>query len=891
MRADPPCPIRAFVAAAALATGAVACSDSPPPAGLDAGAPSSDAGPVDRQPEPALIDTVAPESVRAGEVLEVSCVLRDEHGEELYYPEEPDFRVRISPASATERQDDGRHVAIRAGALEVVCSLPEKALLDESSPIVEVRPGPVATITTSVDPEHVIAGGEVTARCDAYDAWDNAIDDVEAELRVFPARGENEIEGMVATLARAGDYEIVCDRPGASSHGAAVGVSPGPPASLVISRVPSRPIYGVGEIIEIDSLALDAYGNELPEAEVAITSIPEADVSAGSRLRYLDDGVYQITATAVHPAPAAGEPPSASTTITVDGSGPAIACNAPEDGAILERAPGEPITFEGTAADLSGVTEVRVNGELVALDGSGAFSVSVPTRFGINFVRLSAIDELDRESTRTCSFLVAESFSEEDRELHDAVAMALTAAAVDDGTRQGPMRSLADVLFEVLNSEGLHQAIHEMLLENNPIKPSSCDQRVLGACVLRTELEYIDSVLPGPNEVGIELDDGGFTAQLVIPDATLELFVSGTASGIPFSSTGTVTVDETAIALPVDAYFAAGRPRVSVRDDDVVVSIGSIDSDFSGLSGWFIDIVISLAQGTVRDILEEQIAGLITDSLGELLDDLLAHLDIGALASTLEVPRLDGGDPIPLRFDPGLSSLDAGSERMLFGLSTRFSAPVELGRSSPGAPIELPRGPRDAGAALPVGVALHAGILNQVMHALWRAAFFKASLELGEAGDTTVSIDTGLPPVVTVAGTDDAELSLGNVTASLHDPQLFPDPIELAIGLRARLRVAASAEEVAFHDFALEEIYLTSFSVSLDTETREILEDLFGDILSEMIEQALVEALPALPVPSFTLPEAVAEYGLPEGAELGLEEANLSMESPFVMLRGALGLK
>lgn len=190
-----------------------------------------------------------------------------------------------------------------------------------------------------------------------------------------------------------------------------------------------------------------------------------------------------------------------------------------------------------------------------------------------------------------------------------------------------------------------------------------------------------------------------------------------------------------------------------------------------------------------------------------------------------------------------------------------------------------------------MGVSLHGSIVNQVLHALWRAGFFDATLQLGEGGGASVEIRTGLPPVATAEAGNDVELSLGNVTARLSDSELFPEPIDLGIGLRARLRVSATAEEVEFFDFALEEIHISSYDVSLDSETRSTLEDVFGDVLAGMMERALGDALPAFPVPSFELPEAVAEYGLPVGAALGLEGAALSSEPPFLVLLGSLGLR
>ena len=115
----------------------------------------------------------------------------------------------------------------------------------------------------------------------------------------------------------------------------------------------------------------------------------------------------------------------------------------------------------------------------------------------MNFVDIAAVDGTGREATRTCAFLVASQWAPEAGALAGSVSLRLRQAAVDDGSRAGAIDSLADVLDRVLQSSGLRSTLHSALLAANPLKPSSCDQSVLGICVLRSEVIYLDSQLIG----------------------------------------------------------------------------------------------------------------------------------------------------------------------------------------------------------------------------------------------------------------------------------------------------------------------------------------------------------------------------------------------------------
>src|SRR5262249_15500441 len=157
-------------------------------------------------------------------------------------------------------------------------------------------------------------------------------------------------------------------------------VRPGLPASIVVSRVPDRAVYGQGEVVEIASLVADRYGNQVPAAQVAVVSAP-AGVSMGeSRFRYFTDARYHLTAT-VQGETDGGVPLTASTDVLVDGSGPALGCGS-LDGAILRQTPGSTVTLSGSVSDLDGVQSVSVNGQSVPVSG-GSFTTSLTTTFGV----------------------------------------------------------------------------------------------------------------------------------------------------------------------------------------------------------------------------------------------------------------------------------------------------------------------------------------------------------------------------------------------------------------------------------------------------------------------------------------------------------------------------
>lgn len=839
---------------------------------------------------PAAVDTLAPASVTAGDALDVRCVLRDEEGNTLD-PGGERAELRVVPEGSVEASG-GELVAVRAGAVTVACAYPGLALADATPAPIAVRPAAPAYVLTELDRDAVTAGDGVLARCSAVDRFGNAVD-VPASLLLTPAREGNEVTGLAAHLESAGSFLASCEVPGAQVVPAPLEVRPALPAKLVVSLSPAEKVYARGSSVRLQHVVADRYGNEVDDAPVRVTAGGGQDLGEG-RFRFLTDGHYRIDA-AVDPPTEADVPLEAHVEILVDSTGPSIACDEPANAAILELAPGGEIDLRGSVADASGVERVLVGGVPVPVAPDGTFTRTIGTVYGINAVDVAAVDVNGVETARTCSFLVADQWAEGD--LQDAITFRLGQAAIDDGSRTATIDSLADILQAALNSGELQDTIDAGMKAANPVKPSACDEQVcvFGACVcvLRSRVDFVESSLPGPNTTRLTLVDGGMSGNIRFDRPALKMRVQGHVAGIPYDTTGWVTFSSIAVNLVFDLRLDAGRPRMSVRPGSVQTTVGTISTDFSGLDGAILEIVASLASGTLRDMVRDLITSFVRDGFNSLLDGVLSGLDLTALGSTIDVPRLDGGS-LPLTFAVSASSLSATSTRDLFGLSTRFSAPAAHAR--PGSAAPLPPGPvrLDPEVATPLAVAIHVGMLGQAMHALWRGGFLDATLDPASMPDLppgiTAGLATELPPAVALVE-DRVELGLGAVRLRLAFPALFTTPVDAWLASRLSLRVSLREGALSFDDMRVDDLHLSLDSVNLDATSRAVLEDLLATILQDLVGQALQGALPSLPVPSFALPAELTAYGLPANATLGLTAPALDIAGDHLLLTGGSGIR
>jgi len=854
----------------------------------EAGAPEKPQPPM-VNPAPRRIvalETHAPLEVRAGETFAPECLAIDDLGEAELLPRDQ-FQVRFSPDAAAAAAPDGSVLAQQATALQVWCQSSGLALIDESPATVRVVPGEPALAETLVETYALHAGDTLGVICRAYDAYLNPVD-VTPGLRVLPSdAGRPADQGF--TFTRSGVYEVGCEVAGAEPHMVAIEVRAAAPVALKVVRVPEQEVYSLGAVVQIAGLAVDAYDNPVPSARVALRSEPSAAALGETRLLFEREGTFTIIATLV-------DDPSISdrTEVTVNGVGPNIVCGVGNgglrDGAMVRIPESGQLVFEGSVADANGVGSVHINGKAVSVGANGRISQSLPVRFGMNFVDIVAVDRFGAESTRVCSFLASAQFHPPQDLLAGAVTLSLGQAALDDNDPKGEIDSLNDLLHAALNSRALRDALHEELLRANPVKPRSCDQKVLGLCVFRTEIRYLDSELRGPNSTQLTLIPSGVHARVVLNDVRLKLRVDGTLSSTGWAKFSRITVD-----ADFDARLVGGRPSIQVRRDSVSVGVEGISTEFGGVSGFFLDIVLSLAKGTLRDAVRNLVSSWVRDNFNQILDGVLGGLDISSLGSRFSIPSLDGSKDIEVNFGLGFTSLDVTSQRMRFGIGTRFSSSTALAMTSLGVAIPSGGTLRERDGTTPTELAVQVAVFNQALHALWRAGLFEGNLSgvLG-AGDAVdglqIVVSAQLPPVAHLRADGMTELGLGALRLSLVYPGLWDVPIVLSLGARATMRAQLSGEDLRFSDLVVQELMFSSESTPLDSESRDVLTDVLMSLVQSLVASALNDAIPALPIPSFALPSSLTPFGIPAGARLGLKDRVLLTRPPHFVLRSGFGI-
>ncbi len=756
--------------------------------------------------------------------------------------------------------------------------------------------GAPARVATSLTPNPLTAGETLTATCTVYDANDHALEGFTPTFTISPDAENTVITELSAVVTKAGHYAGQCSIPEFAGDFAQFDVVHALPAQIMIGKAPDQQVYKTAVPVQITHAVLDKYGNPIDDADVVntstgLTGLGPITTSAPDTFLYGSEGKYHVHATVSPPTEASADV-SADLDLIVNESGPAITCGSPVDGTFLNAAEGTALTFNGTAIDTNGTMSVTVDGNPVTLAGDGSFTAPLTTKFGINFIDVEATDTYGVTTAKVCTFLASSQWVGTNAQLDGAVALRLGSVAIDDGNRGGAINSLGDLLNTVANSSGLHTTLDSALVAANPLHPNTCDESVLGVCLFRDQVDYISSALAGPNTDVLSLVAGGLAVTERITNPVVNLRIHGQVSGISYDTTGPVTFAYIQVQAIFDLGLISGKPHMTVRPGSVSVTVGNISTDFNGVDGWLIDhIIVPLAQGSLKTTVSNLVSNYISSNFNAVLDSVVANLDISTLGTSFAVPRLDTGT-VSLGFGVGFSSLDTSAQRVLFGIGTKLTSTAANLYATLGAPVPAGAVLHDPDTAgQPAGVAAHIAILNQALHALWKANYFHATVDgasLGGAPGTTIALDARLPPVANFRnGT--VEVALGDVDLELDTPG--NPSLALTAGIRAHTNVTLAGNSLSFTGVVLDEVHLSSDLIGLSVMQQQQFQDLISQLAQQVIDTSLNSALPALPIPSFTLPASLGSFGLPVGSSLGITSPSLVLAPPEFVLRGGFGVQ
>ncbi len=838
---------------------------------------------------------VAKQTIAAGERVEARCAVLDgaTGGPALDKAGNPltdsvEFAITYEDTDAFAKDSEGQVIAARAGMARVRCSAPSLGLIADAVDI-EIVAGPPSRVITQLASPVAVAGEPVGATCLAFDAFDNPVKGAPQAFAMSPLAPGVATTSESVTATAAGMYQVSCVISGAADVAEDfLVVVPALPSSLVAVVSPERPLYAVNDQVTLVAEAHDRFGNRIDDVALSYGSAPGLPSPSEAQFQFTQDGTFTLSATVTSPTQD-DRPLTAAHTVLVNSSGPAITCmradapTQPSDAYMLQAAPST-IVIPVRISSAFAVQSVTINGTAATFNPTtGNYQAGVPVDFGMTFADVVATDQFGKENSTTCTVLTAPSFTAENTNLGGAIGMRLDPDAIGDPDPTG-LNSINDILHTVLSSAQLRSLVDSGLTAANPISSGSC-----GVFACSPNVTYNANTVAWDQPAStLALVPGGLQASVTLPNVRLSVNACGTFCCIGGS---TISVRATSIAATVSFSLAlqGGVLRAALAGSPSV-TVGDVSLDGSGFCGFLVDLLQSFFTGTVKDAVHNALTSFINSSVAPLLDQLVSSLDINTFGKSFSVPRLDGSGGIPLQFGLAFSSFDITTSRALLGIGTKFTAgQVAQNRPSLGIPGRTTTAlldPPGTTATAPVGLSLYEGVLNQVLHGLWRGGFFQASLQL--AGGTA-TIDAMLPPVAAITG-NQAQLMLGGIQATIRIPGFIDTPIPIEFGGRAAASVTLSGDALHFGNLTLSQLFV-SFQASLTQSQRTAMEGLLTQVLQSVLVDAINGGLPAFPIPTFALPPSATGFGLPAGAQLGIFQPQLSTSGTHYVLTGAFGVR
>jgi hypothetical protein len=846
------------------------------------------------------VDTkVAGSTLAAGDPVGATCTIVDAEGNPALdrkgnsLSDETDFVIDYEAPDSFATDANSNVVAAKVGTATVRCSAPSLALVDDTPPTITIVPGPPVRVITELASPTAVAGESDGVTCAVFDAYDNAVTTFTQTLALSPSGAGATATTTDVTATLIGQYTVSCIVMGATDVTPAnLVVIPALPASLVGALDPERTLYAILDQVTLIATAFDMFGNRVDDVSLAYASTPTVTSPSPARFQFGNDGVFQLKAM-VTSSTQDNLPLGVSLPANVDSNGPTIDCMRIDSPAVssqaymVQQAPATvtvPVHIDA-AFDVASVT---IGGTAATFDsGTDNYEASVPIGFGMNFVDVVATDTNGVQNSTSCFLLAASSYTPESATMADAIALRLDQNAIGDPTPTG-LNSLNDLFYTVMGSSALRTLVNNALVAANPISSGGC-----GFFACQPNVNYNSgSVAWDTPTTSLNIIAGGLQANVNLPNVRLDVSACGTTCCIGGSNIQ-VTASSISATINFSLTLQAGLVRTKVSGTPTV-TVGTVKLNGSGFCGFILNLVQSFFTGTVKTAVQSSLTTFIDNNVGPLLDQVTSSLDISTLAKSFSVPRLDGSGNVNLGFGLDFSTLDIATmptPRALIGIGTKFTPGSTLvSRPSLGIAQELPSAmldPPGTGPSNPVGISAYEGLINQMLHSLWRAGYLQATLDIGGG---TATIDSWLPPVAQITGGDTALLELGGVSATLTIPGVIDSPIQIMFGGNATASVTLSGNTLTFGNVSLQKLYV-AFDVTLSQSQRDAMETFLTTALQSVLGSALNNGLPAFPIPSFTLPASVSMYGLPGGAELGIVSPVLTTQSSHCVLDGQFGVE
>ena len=569
---------------------------------------------------------------------------------------------------------------------------------------------------------------------------------------------------------------------------------------------------------------------------------------------------------------------------------PAIHCVAPANLAAVSAAPGQTQKFVGQILTPLGLSEVRVNGAQVTPDKSGQFTLDLPVRFGTNFLEISATDTEGQSSSRTYTFLAAPQWLPTEALLQNGASVKLTPQAMDDHDGQADFQSINDLLLTALRSDELLSVLHKALAAKGTLL-DQCFVNVFGWCAFHSSIFYheIRYGLEGPDnsDSSVTLTDRGIRVAATIRDLLTRVTVDGTMH----HTVGWASLKDTHVEMLLSVRIHAGKPVVSLSDESV--QVGSVNLDaFSGLSGFLINHLSGLFHGLIKGMVGDKIREYMGGIMQPMMDELISSVNLASLAPSFVLPRLDGTGTVKLGVGFELGSISINPARMLLGLAINVSADAQVKQGGPGIAVNGTTELFDPQISSPLAAVLHGGLLNQMLHALWRAGYFDVSMTGAALGvdlipNLTLSTRADLPPVLDFnLETRKVRMMLGGMMIRVDAPDTFERPFEAEVGAVAGASINLEGELVHFQDLEVSELTVSAVTGTLTIDEQVMVKEMLMGMVQTALQSSLTGLMPVVPLPTFKLPEQLKQFGLPTDLLVGLSKPVVVFTPQHMVVEG-----
>jgi len=841
----------------------------------------------------AIDTTVDPASVAAGTSATVTCAATDAQGK----PVSIQFMVDVSPSEGVTTTQGGAPgqfslKSTKVGTYDVACRNVDASLKDKTPASLEVTPGPLATVTTALDPATIAAGGDSQVACAAFDTYGNSLT---IEFTIAAP------EGLTVTIAgtggsvtgtKAGTYDITCgpkDGTKADLKGAKLTIQAGEAVKLTLGLVPAKAAYAVTDTVQVTWTLVDAYDNPVAGGAVDPFTVDPASGTTdkgGGSFTFDAEGIYTF-ATCV----TGNSSVCAQIQAVCDGTAPTLVITFPERGATLTG--NRDITVTGTVSDAVSTNQsLTINGQAVTINQDGTFGFPMTSDQAMNIIDATATDEWGNAKRIIQSYLFSYTYYPMD-----------AANPAGSLVPYGLMTYLDDKLFYdadpadtgtisvllgmVLSTFDIMSMVPSPLTNVAAPSPLSCKWDV-----------YLTSATYDPPTVTIQSADGGVQVDAAIPNLKMDILLKKTDGGFlcPGDTVAHASADAVnigmAIGIAVDQashalVLTAGASQISMENFSL-----SVDAWFNFLIGLFKDTI----QNMLQDQFSSQIGGLVSSLNGTLSDLLSKPIDLQI------APLFPGMNAIDLAImvQPQAAAFTKEGGELDLNMSITSPKLVErtilgsIGRAAcllPGAVDGWTMTTTDPDK---VQLAVFDDVANEALYAVWNNKglhlhitgddLAQLGVDLSQYGMSGLDLTTAplLPPVMTDCTGNGLNIQLGDFYAELILD--LGGPVELHmyvfLKMRADLMVVDDPAQGQMVGIQVHDPDYVEFDVVSIDEAHAGQEGQYAGILKGLVPilfQKLTEKPITFKIPAINL-KSLAGGGTGGGLNLTLPDKDLILD-------------